>query len=296
MTIIIDESSADQRLDRFLIKLFPRAPRGEVFRLFRKKDVKLNGKRASVDCRVVLGDEIFVYLSEERQKAWMAQELVLVAGELEIVYQDEDDLVVYKARGLKTTPDRAGEDCLTSRVQAYLSDRLTPTFKPSPLGRLDKDTEGLVLFAKNYQRTKLLEELQRKSQVKKSYLALVFGTIKEGLCEITIKKNLTSPGMKVEDGGKVAKTIFKTLVKKPPYSLVEAELLTGKTHQIRISLASMGSEIVGDKLYGRGGGGQRLLCYKLEWAGKRAEYLPESFLKELRKVGIDESSYDSNSN
>ena len=296
MNIIIDESSAEQRLDRFLIKLFPRAPRGEIFRLFRKKDVKLNGKRASIDSRVVLGDEIFVYLSEERQKAWMAESIVLTPGALKIIYEDEDDLVVYKAQGLKTTPDRPGEDCLTSRIQAYLSEMMSPTFKPSPLGRLDKDTEGLVLFAKNYQRTKLLEELQRKSEVKKTYLALVFGTIKEGLCEITLKKNKNTPGVKLDSQGKIAKTIFKTLATNPPFSLVEAQLLTGRTHQIRISLASMGCEIMGDELYGRGRGGQRLLCYKLEWTEKQAIYLPENFLKELRKVGIDESRYDINTN
>lgn len=296
MTIIIDESSANQRLDRFLLKLFPRAPRGEVFRLFRKKDVKLNGKRAHVDSRIFLGDEVFVYLSEERKKDWMAESVILLPGKVKIIYEDEDDLVVFKPRGLKTTPDHKAEDCLTSRVQFYLSEMLTPTFRPSPLGRLDKDTEGLVLFAKNYQRTKFLEELQREIGVKKTYLALVFGTIREGLCEISLMKNKTTPGVRIDSQGKRARTIFKTLATQPPYSLIEAELITGRTHQIRISLASMGCEIVGDELYGKGRGGQQLLCYKLEWTGKKALYLPESFLEEVRKVGIDEPDYHSNPN
>lgn len=296
MTVIIDKSAADQRIDRFLTKLFPRAPRGEIFRLFRKKDVRINGKRASVGDRIALGDEVFVYVSQERKKSWMAEEVVLRPGQIKIIYEDKQDLVVYKQRGLKTTPDRAGEDCLTYRVQAYLRDSISPTFKPSPLGRLDKETEGLVLFAKNYQRTKHLEELQRENKVKKAYLALVFGTIREGLYETSLKKHKNKPGVKVDPQGKVARTIFKNLASSPPYSLVEAELLTGRTHQIRASIAALGGKIVGDELYGKGRGGQRLLCYKLEWAEKKAFYLPEDFLLELRKVGIDEGRCNLNTN
>lgn len=294
MIIIIDESSADQRIDRFLFKLFPRAPRGEIFRLFRKKDVKINGKRAQVESRINLGDEVSVYLSEEKKNTWMEPEKFPLGGEIHVLFEDEEDLVVFKKKGLKTTPDTPGEDCLATRVQAYLWAHRAPTFQPSPLGRLDKDTQGLVLFAKNYQRTKLLEELQRKGEIKKIYLALIFGTIKEGLCEIHLKKKENMPGVERDEMGKRARTFFRTLAVHAPYSLVEAELLSGRTHQIRASVAALGGRIMGDTLYGKGQGGQSLVCYKLEWTEKEVAYIPVEFLSELRKVGIDESDYHLN--
>lgn len=289
MVFIIDPSASGQRVDRFLRKALPRAPRGEIYKLFRKKDVKCNGKRIDIDTYLKEGDELFVFLSPDREKAWGPEPMLFQGGELRIIYEDQDDLVVFKEKGLKTTPDRKGEDSLSLRVQSYLKDACTRTFRPSPLGRLDKDTMGLVLFAKNYQRSKELESLQRKGRIKKLYLALIFGTIKEGLCTLHLEKVGNRPGMKQVEEGMVAKTIFRILHKNGPYALVEAELLTGKTHQIRVSIKALGGKLLGDELYGGGKGGQWLLCYKLLWEDKQVYYLSEEFREELRKVGLDET-------
>lgn len=285
----IDSSSAGQRVDRFLRKALPRAPRGEIYKLFRKKDVKCNGKRMDIHEFLQEGDELFVYLTPDRQRAWGPETMEFHGGDIEIIFEDEVDLVVYKEPGLKTTPDRRGEDCLSLRVQSYLQDACSRTFRPSPLGRLDKDTEGLVLFAKNYQRSKELEELQRNSFIKKLYLALIFGTIREGLCELRVEKVSQGTGMKESQDGKLARTIFRILDQKGDYALVEAELLTGRTHQIRLSLQSLGAELIGDQRYGRGKGGQRLICYQLAWQDKQVVHVSEAFKEEIRKVGLDET-------
>ncbi len=286
--IIIDESAAEQRLDRYLFKLFPLAPRGEVYRLIRKKDVRINGKKAQVDSRIHHGDEISIFISQDKEEDWTRKRPLPKGGPLKIIFEDEVDLVVFKAQGLKTTPDRLGESCLTSQVQAYLKDRITATFRPSPLGRLDKDTQGLVLFAKTYARSRELEALQRKQEVGKFYLALVKGRIKEGLCELELEKRGTRPGVVERKGAKLAKTIFRNLEIKGGYSLVEAQLITGRTHQIRASIAHLGASIVGDSLYGRLEGGQELICYKLVWQDKSCEFISQEFIDEVRKVGLGE--------
>lgn len=289
----IDSSSSGQRVDRFLKKALPRAPRGEIYKLFRKKDVKCNGKRIGIQDYLQEGDELFVFLSPQREEAWGPKTMVFQGGEIQILFEDEEDLVVYKESGLKTTPDYAGEDSLSLRVQAYLHDACTRTFRPSPLGRLDKDTQGLVLFAKNYQRSKALEELQRKGAIKKLYLALIFGTIKEGLYELRLEKSQGTRGVLPSQRGKFARTSFRILEEKAPYSLVEAELLTGRTHQIRASIQALGGQVLGDPLYGKGHGGQKLLCYQLRWEMKEVHYISPSFREELRKVGLDEARADS---
>lgn len=291
MKIIIDESSADQRLDRFLMKYFPQASRGEIYRLIRKKDVRINGKVAKEKDRINLKDELSIYLKEDIARRWMGQDQVLRPGKIHIVHEDKEDLVVFKPQGLKTTPDSRGEDSLTGRVQYYLKDLLGPTFRPSPLGRLDKDTAGLVIFPKTYQRTKEMEQLQRRRRVDKFYLSLIFGTIRDGSCELGLEKRDSRPGVRVTKDGIYAKTIFKTLDKKGDYSLVQAQLITGKTHQIRASIAHLGGKILGDELYGRGQGGQSLICYRLRWQDKDISYLPQDFLDEIRKVGFDGRNY-----
>ncbi|NLY72770.1 MAG: RluA family pseudouridine synthase [Tissierellia bacterium] len=291
MKIIIDESAANQRLDRFLMKFFPKAGRGEIYRLIRKKDVRINGKVAREKDRIELHDELDIYLKEDLVKSWSGDMIEARPGSIDIVYEDEDDLVVYKPQGLKTTPDSRGEDSLSSRVQAYLEADISRTFRPSPLGRLDKDTRGLVLFTKNYQRTKELEELQRQRGLEKLYLALIFGTIEEGLCEIRLEKKANEPGVKLTEEGKKAITDFKVLARKDGYSLVEAQLITGRTHQIRASIAHLGGQILGDELYGRGRGGQSLICYKLAWQDKEVFYLPDDFIELMRKVGFEKRDY-----
>lgn len=291
MKIIIDESAANQRLDRFLMKFFPKASRSEIYRLLRKKDVRINGKVAREKDRIQLHDEIDIYLKEDLANSWIGDKVIIRPGSLNIIFEDRDDLVVYKPQGLKTTPDNKREDSLTGRVQAYLETEISRTFRPSPLGRLDKDTRGLVLFAKNYQRTKELEELQRQRGLDKFYLALIFGTIEEGLCEIKLKKRLFEPGVELAKEGKEAKTLFRILDNVGDYSLVEAQLITGRTHQIRASIAHLGGQILGDELYGRGHGGQSLICYKLTWQGKEVSYLPKEFLELIRKVGFEKRDY-----
>lgn len=258
-TLIIGEDAAEQRLDRYLSKYLNNTTRSNIYKLIRKKVFKVNGARIKdEDYFLKLGDVLDVYLSEETLET-LIKPIEIVKPEnsgLEIVYEDENLLVVNKPKGLLTHPDQDEyKNTLATKVQYYLRHLCTSTFRPAPVHRLDKNTSGLVIFAKTYTALKELNEKMRDRKIDKFYICVVEGQLeKEGALQgYLIKdemKNQVRLVKKDSDEAKYCHTKYRPIKVFKAYTLVEVELLTGRSHQIRATMQAIGHPIVGDTKYG----------------------------------------------
>ena len=257
-TIVITKNEADQRLDRFLLKYFNNTTRTNVYKLIRKKVFKVNGKRVKEDYFLRDADQLDIFLQNETSESLM-KEIVTIKPDkigLDIVFEDEEMLIVNKPKGLLTHPDKDEyKNTLATIVQYYLADLCTKTFRPAPVHRLDKNTSGLILFAKTYESLKLYNELMRERKIGKYYLTVVEGALKEtGEVKGYLVKDEIKNKVKIlksnQDESKFCHTKYSILKHYRGYTLVEIELLTGRSHQIRASMASIGHPIVGDVKYG----------------------------------------------
>lgn len=254
----IDSSAAEQRLDRYIAKLLPKAKSGEVQRWIRTKKVKVNGIKCAPNYRLMVDDEVYLFLPDVVVEDYMAKRPALVPDDdyLKIVYQDDDILIVNKPVGLLTHPDKTEyKNTLVTRVQHYLKAAITPTFRPASINRLDKNTSGLVLFAKNYKALKSYNAKMRAGQIKKIYSAICSGELNESLSlkAHIVKHSATNKVFIIEQPSPESKQIYtevEPLEVAKGYSKVKVFLHTGRTHQIRVSLAHLGYPIVGDVKYG----------------------------------------------
>ncbi|WP_459129983.1 pseudouridine synthase [Guggenheimella bovis] len=278
MEIDIDLTNSDQRLDRYLRKRLKDHSLSEIFKLIRTKKVLVNGLKSKPEYRLKLGDTLTIFTETQ------TVEKEVFHGELPIIYEDEEILVVYKVKGLKTIPDKKGEVSLTGLVQTYLSELITPTFAPSPVSRLDRNTSGLVLFSKTYERLKSLNETMRQGGIKKYYLALLFGTMKnEELVRVKLLKDHEKNESVVSERGVPTETRFTPLASNERCSLVRVELITGKSHQIRAVSRYLGHPVLGDPKYGKGKGHQELEAYELEFESFHVRYIENRFRDLVRK-------------
>ncbi|MCI7145586.1 MAG: RluA family pseudouridine synthase [Clostridiales bacterium] len=258
----INENDAGQRLDRFLKKYLKRAPLSAIYRIVRK-DLKINGKRGKEDTVLREGDELTLYISQERLDEFTGPVKKKTAlRQFKIIYEDDDLMVVDKPRGLLTHGDsREKKNTLMNQVCGYLQGKgeydpsTEKTFVPSPVNRLDRNTTGLVIFGKNAGSLRLLTKLIREREsISKYYLTILCGDFREKmLLEDTLVKDEASNTVAVSDEGGEGKrsvTIVRPLYSNGKFSLVEVELLTGRTHQIRAQLSAAGYPLAGDAKYG----------------------------------------------
>lgn len=258
MNIVIGPNEAGQRLDKFLRKYLKDVPLSAIFRAIRKGDVRVNGSKAKEKYPLAEGDSLDINVtSTEPKKA----NFIKVDADLKITFEDENMLLVEKRPNLLVHSDgKDGEPTLTDLVLSYLSEKgdYKPeneiTFTPAPCNRLDRNTSGIVIYGKNFEALKLLNEMIRDRDIKKYYSALVKGRIKDGIHEAYILKDEENNVSKVysspmKNTKKIAMEV-KTVQSNGLFSLIEIDLLTGRSHQLRAHLAQLGNPIIGDAKYG----------------------------------------------
>ena len=263
----ISTNDAGQRLDRFLAKAVPLLPASLAQKYIRIKRIKLNGGRAERDSRLQTGDVVQLYINDEffdkprEDNAF----LTVATPKLNIVYEDDHILLVDKRPGLAVHPHDGAEygRTLIDHIQAYLYQkqewrpREENSFTPALCNRIDRNTGGIVIAAKTAEALRVMNQKIKDRELDKRYLAIVEGTPKpqkgslKGYLFKDAKKNKVFVTDKPQPGAKTCQTNYVTLATKQGLSLVECELITGRTHQIRAQFAHAGHPLLGDGKYGK---------------------------------------------
>lgn len=283
----IGKNDAGQRLDRFVAKNLPLLPPALLQKYIRLKRIKVNGKGSKRDVRLETGDILQLYINDEFFDKPNEENLFLTVfkPQLNIVYEDENLLLVDKRPGMSVHADETEKvNTLINHIQAYLyqkrewNPKWENTFAPALCNRIDRNTGGIVIAAKNAETLRIINEKIRAHELEKSYLCITVGRPKrpEGKIEGFLLKDEVKKEVrffhKPVPGGKTAVTLYRTLESRGGLSLVECRLLTGRTHQIRVSMAEIGCPLLGDGKYGKGDVNRRyhetrqaLYSYKLRF-------------------------------
>ena len=304
-TLTIGQNDAGQRLDKFLTKALPRMPKSLLYKSIRIKKIKVNRRRAQPEQILVAGDELQLFLSDDlfdkTGDADTKAELSRIRGELPILYEDGNLILLDKRPGIAVHEDERGSaDTLLTSLRAYLFRRgeydpdKEQSFAPSLCNRIDRNTGGIVIAAKNAAALRDMDERIRRRVMGKYYLAAVHGvpaereaTLSGYLKKDEIKKEVTVYKKNPPEGAKKIVTRYRVLDTSPDgkLSLLEVELLTGRTHQIRAHLAFIGHPLLGEGKYAdnredraRGFSHQALCAYRLAFPspqGDSLDYLSE---------------------
>ena len=260
-SLIVTNNFNRKKLSSFVFYSFPNLAKNTFYKALRQKDIRINGKRINTDCTIYVGDELSIYIADN---------LLFPSINLEIIYEDDNILIVNKPNNIEVV----GENSLTSLINTKFSSN-----NIMPCHRLDRNTTGLVLFAKNKEALDILFNKFKNHEIKKFYRALVYGIpkVKNARLEAFLFKDTKNSIVYISDtfkkGYQKIITSYKVLEEFPNNtSLLDVEIETGKTHQIRAHLAHIGYPIVGDGKYGinsvnkkLGYKYQQLCSYKLQF-------------------------------
>ncbi len=264
-TITIGRNDAGQRLDKFLTKRFKTMPKSLMYKYIRTKHIKLNGKRCEISSKLSEGDILTLYIKDEFFKARTADyDFIKAPLKLDIVYEDENILLIDKKPGLIVHPDENYHfDSALARIQHYLYEKgeYDPenenSFAPALVNRIDRNTGGIVIAAKNAESLRILNQKMKDRELIKLYLCIAVGSFekKSGCLTAYLDKNERQNRVYISDrprdGAKAIKTKYRVLDERKGLSLVEVDLLTGRTHQIRAHMAHIGHPLLGDLKYGK---------------------------------------------
>ena len=301
--LTVPEAEAGRRLDKYLLKILDAAPKSFLYKAFRKKNIRLNGKRAEGNELLQGGDEILLFFSDEtirslkqenshesgknttnterkygesgKQSETVQRSGVFPAKFCSPLYEDENVLIVNKHSGVKSQKAQPGDYTLNEALRDYCGEREEGSaFVPSVCNRLDRNTSGLVLFAKTYGASRELSRILRERTVEKYYLAAVWGTVDRAeRIRAWLKKDERTNTVRIaqeqENGAAAVETQYRVLTQEEcaqlgfssargticgeNYTLLKIKLITGKTHQIRAHLAFAGHPLLGDLKYGSRG-------------------------------------------
>ncbi|NLA82133.1 MAG: RluA family pseudouridine synthase [Clostridiaceae bacterium] len=250
--VIIQEKEAGERLDKWLARRFPDFSRQAWKNRVVKGEITLNGQAVSASKSLAAGDQVLI-------PAWEKEEVkapVMESLPLTVLYEDEWFVILDKPAGLVVhpAPGHAAGTLVNAILASYpgLSD-LAGQDRPGIVHRLDKDTSGLILIARNNEIHRKLAELFRKSEIERVYEAVVHGRpqVDRGLIDLPIARaHVNRKKMMVREDGKASRTSFEVISSKGDHSHLRCQLLTGRTHQIRVHLAYIGHPVLGDSLYG----------------------------------------------
>lgn len=290
------------RADIYLSNMLPDFTRSAVKKLFEGGEVAINGKIAKASQKVEVGDEIFVTLPELKECVAVPQDIPV-----DIVYQDDDLAVINKPQGLTVHAGNGNEDGTLVNALLYKLDNLSGiggVIRPGIVHRIDKNTSGLLVVAKNDKAHLSLAEQIAEKSCHRTYIALLEGNLKDDSGTVTTYIG-RSPSDRVKmavvapEKGKIAITDYTVLGRNNGYTLCRFDLQTGRTHQIRVHAKYLNHPVVGDDVYGRKKrefnlNGQLLHAYKLQFThpttGEAMAFiapLPDYFTKVLKKLGLD---------
>lgn len=313
----VTASEGGKRLHRYLRSLLPNIPLGQIYKMIDQGKVRVNGKRKNQNYELASGDELTIYMEEDAFKqaspAIKKEKFIGVSANIEVIYEDEELLVVNKPVGALTHPDRSEHrDTLIGRVHAYLhrNGELDSTlFQPAPANRLDRNTSGLVLIGKTAAMLHRLNQWIQQRELGKFYLTIVEGQLSGNgtIGGLLVRDEESNRTRVVRQGGhspsgasgeKEATTNYEVIRKGDRYSLVEVELISGRTHQIRTHFQSIGHSLLGDIKYGGKPFGnvnhQILHAWRIELPDGRSfrAPLPAQFRHVLKRIGLEFSELD----
>ncbi len=286
--IVIKKNDSGQRLDKFLTKKFKNLPISMMYKLIRKKKITVNRKRAKENQILEENDLILIFAPDDVISD-TAPKHIATKGKINIAYEDENILIAEKEAGLLVHSDTQEEgDTLIDRITAYLisKEEYIPenenSFAPALCNRIDRNTEGLVIAAKNASALREMNEIIKDRLIEKKYLAVVHGTVtpKNGEIKLFLEKDSKDNLVRVKNhetkNSKASVTRYKTVAQTQnrEFSLLEIELITGRTHQIRASFAHIGHPLLGDGKYAvnkkdreMGYKSQALCAYSVKFTG-----------------------------
>lgn len=287
-TITITKNDGEQRLDKFLTKRFRTMPKSLMHKYIRTKYIKLNGKKTTPEVFIHEGDVLTLYIKDEFfEESKKEYEFMKASKKLDLVYEDDNIMLIDKKPGVIVHQDKNYDaDCIVNRVQRYLYEKgeydpeTDKAFSPALVNRIDRNTGGIIIGAKNATALRILNEKVRTREIRKFYLCIVKGcpkkkadTLKDYLTK-NESKNTVKVSKNESKNSKEIITKYKVISydKQRDLSLCEVELLTGRTHQIRAHMAYIGHPLLGDEKYGdkalnrRFHQNHQLLCsYKLKF-------------------------------